>query len=196
MPLGRSKSTPGSRLRADPKYPIYTGSGPGSTTKGGALLYFAYTALLDPDRMAEVSREATFDFVAHLSEWGLTFAIAGIGQTLGLVPGQERDWGGALPSATPAAGSTVWGVVYTVPDGDRPQLDAAEEAEGRRPREVEAIDRTGRRHSVTAYVAEPAPSLTVEPSPDYVSIMVDGSRHWSLPAGWIVGLEDHLASEL
>jgi len=190
--LGRSKCSPGSRHRADLNRPIYTGSGPGSTTKGGALLYFAYTALIDPDRMAEVSREATFDFVAHLSEWGLTFPIAPNGQA----HGRELVWDGALPSAAPESGSTVWGVVYAVPDEDRPALDAAEAAEGRGPCELEAIDRSGKRHAVSAYIADPRPSSAIAPSSDYVAIMVSGSRHWNLPAGWIVGLEDHLGSEL
>jgi len=151
-------------------------------TKGGALLYFAYTALIDPDRMAAVSPDASFGFIAHLSDWGLSFPIEGNG------------WVGALPSAAPATGSTVWGVVYAVPDRDRPSLDTAEAAEGRSGLQVEAIDRSGKRHAVTAYVADQGPSTAADPSPDYVALMLNGSRHWSLPAGWIVGLEDRLGS--
>lgn len=90
----------------------------------------------------------------------------------------------------------MWGVVYTVPDHDRSALDAAEAAEGRRGQELEAIDRTGKRHTVTAYVADQQASNPAAPSPDYVTLMLKGSRHWSLPAGWIVGLEDHLGPEI
>ncbi len=147
--------------------------------------------------MAVVSRNAAFDFVAHLPEWGLTFTINGNGNAPSEPSSREpTEWSGALPSAGPMAGSTVWGVVYTIPAGDRSAVDAAEAAEGRQPLEVEVIDRTGKRHAVTAYVAEPSPAPGAEPSQDYVSIMVDGSRHWDLPAGWIVGLEDHLGVEL
>jgi len=149
--------------------------------------------LIDPDRMAVVSHDATFDFVAHLPEWGLTFPIAGNGHESGSL---ANDWSGTLPSAGPKPGSTVWGVVYSVPESDRSAIDAAEAAEGRQPLEVEVIDRTGKRHAVTAYVAESGTIRAVQPSPDYLEIMVGGSRHWDLPAGWIVGLEDHLGVEL
>ena len=157
--------------------------GPGPRTNGGALLYFAYTALIDPDRMAAVSPDATFEFIAHLSGWGLSFPIEGNG------------WAGDLPSAVQEPGSIVWGVVFCVPDADRPRVEAAEFAEGRTPRELEAIDRTGQRHAVTAYVADPSTANSGEPSRTYVEIMLNGSRHWRLPAGWIVSLEDHLGSE-
>lgn len=172
----------GSRHRADQNPYTYTGAGPGWKTKGGVLLYFAYTALIDPDRMEAVSPGATFEFIAHLSGWGLSFPIEGNG------------WTGALPSAVPEEGSIVWGVVFSVPDADGSRLDAAEAEEGRTKRLVEAIDRTGRRHAVTLYTADAAPSAVTRPSRIYVEIMVAGSRHWSLPAGWIVGLEDRLGS--
>jgi hypothetical protein len=32
------------------------------------------------------------------------------------------------------------------------------------------------------------------PSAEYLRLMVDGSKHWSLPFGWIAGLEEHLES--
>lgn len=146
--------------------------------------------------MAVVSRNAAFDFVAHLPEWGLTFTITGNGNAPSELSSEAIEWSGALPSAGPMAGSTVWGVVYTIPTSDRSAVDAAEAAEGRQPLEVEVIDRTGKRHAVTAYVADSTQAPTAQPSHDYVSIMVDGSRHWDLPAGWIVGLEDHLGVEL
>jgi cation transport regulator ChaC len=135
-----------------------------------------------PDRMAAVSPAASFEFIAHLPEWGLEFPIDGNG------------WGGALPSAAPASGSTVWGVVYSVPDADRQRLENVEKEEGRVERSVEAIDRTGRRHTVITHLADTATGQGMEPSSDYVAIMLIGSRHWSLPAGWIAGLEEHLGS--
>lgn len=144
------------------------------------MLYFAYTARIDPDRMAEVSPGAEFAFIAHLPEWGLEFPIDGNG------------WGGSLPTATPATGSTVWGAVYSVPDADLRAIDSVETAEGRTSASIEAMDRMGRRHAVITHLAETDGEDGTEPSLDYVNIMLAGSRHWSLPAGWIAGLQEHL----
>jgi hypothetical protein len=143
------------------------------------LLYFAYTARISPDRMAEVSPRAEFEFIAHLPEWGLAFPIDGNG------------WGGALPSASPTPGSTVWGAVYAVPDEDLAALNEVEGAEGRTMTTVEAMDRTGHRHTVVTHLAASGASDTdAAPSTTYVGVMLRGSRHWSLPAGWIAGLEE------
>jgi len=144
------------------------------------LLYFAYTARIAPDRMAAVSPNARFEFIAHLPEWGLSFPIDGNG------------WGGALPSASPNTGSTVWGAVYSVPEADLGSIDAVETEEGRHRTSIEAMDRNGKRHLVATHLADAGPNDVAEPAPDYVAIMLEGSRHWSLPAGWIAGLEEHI----
>ena len=49
------------------------------TAQEDNLLYFAYTARIAPQRMAEVCPNASFEFIAHLPEWGLDFPIAGTG---------------------------------------------------------------------------------------------------------------------
>lgn len=146
------------------------------------MLYFAYTAQIKPSKMAEVAPGATFEFIAHLAEWGLEFPIAGNG------------WNGGLPTVNPNEGETVWGAVFTVPDGEVDALDAAESDEQRQTDEVEAIDRIGRRHRVVTHRAIDNGSATLSPAPDYVAVMLEGSRHWELPAGWIVRLEDHVES--
>lgn len=145
-----------------------------------ALLYFAYTALISPDRMSEAAPNASFEFIAHLADFGLTFPIEGNG------------WGGALPTATEESGSTVWGAVYSVGAGDRAALDAVEASEGRAPTTLEAIDRMGKRHVVVTHVADAVDSLHGAPSVDYLSLMLDGSKHWGLPAGWLVVLGEHV----
>lgn len=144
------------------------------------MLYFAYTARIEPSKMAEVSPGAAFAFIAHLSDWGLEFPISGNG------------WKGGLPSVRPNEGDTVWGAVFTVPEGESAALDAAESAEQRQRHTVEAIDRTGGRHQVVTHRAPRNGTSQLRPAPDYVELMLDGSRHWELPVGWIVRLEDHL----
>lgn len=146
------------------------------------LLYFAYTTRIAPDRMAATAPGAEFEFIAHLPEWGLAFPV------------ESADWGGALPTVEPAEGSTVWGAVFAVDERALAALDEAESAEERVRTTVEAMDRMGRRHTVVVHVHDTngATNGSHTPSAAYLEIMLDGSRHWSLPAGWIAGLEEHL----
>jgi hypothetical protein len=149
-----------------------------------ALLYFAYDARISPGKMSEVAPHAQFKFIAHLPEWGLEFPIA------------NDAWGGALPAVKPETGSTVWGAVYEIPQTDLAMLNEAEAREQRTSHTVEAMDRTGRRHQVVVHLLDGDASVngngSGRPSADYLRLMVDGSRHWSLPFGWIAGLEEHL----
>ena len=127
---------------------------------------------------------AEFQFIAHLPEWGLDFPI------------EDDTWGGALPTVTQVTGSTVWGAVFEVPDGDVAGLDDVERAESRVPSTVEAMDRMGKRHQVAIHLHESngrGSSNGHRPSSEYVTIMLEGSKHWALPAGWIAGLEEHLS---
>ncbi len=144
------------------------------------LLYFAYTARIEPTRMAEAAPGASFAFIAHLADFGLEFPLEGNG------------WEGALPAAIPAPGSTVWGAVYSLDGSHRAAIDEVEASEGRVPATLEAIDRSGRRHPVVTHVADGARGGGSDPSSEYLAIMLEGSRHWGLPAGWIAGLDEHL----
>lgn len=150
---------------------------------GPALLYFAYNARISPGQMAHAAPAAEFQFIAHLSEWVLDFPIA------------DKTWGGALPAIRPEPGSTVWGAVYKLDKADLAALDGVESKEQRSQQSVEAIDRSGKRHQVVVHLMDGPPTTNgngSKPSSDYLRLMVDGSRHWSLPIGWIAGLEEHL----
>jgi hypothetical protein len=144
------------------------------------LLYFAYTARIAPDQMRAAAPGAEFQFIAHLPEWGLHFPI------------EDRTWSGTLPTVTPETGSTVWGAVFSVPDDEVERLDKIEGEEQRTLTTVEAMDRSGKRHQVSIHLHDGSTNGHHEPSAEYLGIMLDGSRHWRLPAGWIAGLEEHL----
>lgn len=148
------------------------------------MLYFAYTVRIEPDKLAEVAPNAQFEFIAHLPEWGLTFPI------------RDKTWQGDLPSVAPEPGSTVWGAVFSIPKDEVDSLHAVENEEQRTATELEAMDRTGRRHQVVTHVYDGngRRNGTRRPSSEYISLMLAGSKHWSLPAGWIAGLEEHLES--
>jgi gamma-glutamylcyclotransferase (GGCT)/AIG2-like uncharacterized protein YtfP len=155
-----------------------------SGTGEALLLYFAYTARIAPDDLVDIAPTATFEFVAHLPESTLSFAIEGNG------------WNGGLPTVVPEPGSTVWGAVFSIPQREMKTLDGIELAEQRHRVESDAFDRSGRRHRVSTHQATEAIGSELAPSPEYLGRMLTGSRHWELPVGWIVSLDDRLTDTL
>ena len=143
------------------------------------MLYFAYTALIDPARLGEHAPEAEFQFVAHLPETQLIF------------PHRNGTWEGVLPSVKPEPGNTVWGAIFDVPSEQLSALDICEKEEGRVRVTMSAMDRSGKRHQVATHVYEENGKQHT-PSSEYMAIVVAGSRHWKLPAGWIAGLEEYV----
>lgn len=139
-------------------------------------LYFAYTAFLDPDRINRAAPGATFCFTAHYPETGLAFVKSG---------------SGTVATLTVDAGSTVWGAVFEIPLDQIGPLKAAEKREGRIPGwDMRAIDREGNKHDCLTFVSPVTANGRHRPEPEYLQAMIEGARHWKLPAGWVVGLED------
>jgi hypothetical protein len=137
------------------------------------MLYFAYGVMLDPDLLESVAPGAKFLFIAHLPETRLTF------------PTPE-----GLPSVEPASGHTVWGGVFEVTEKDGAAIAAAEAKEGRQPRsDMKAVDRAGNKYDVVTF-HYPNGGVDYTPSVSYMERVVKGARHWSLPTGWVAGLED------
>jgi len=106
------------------------------------VLYFAYTSLIEPKALDEVCPGAEFSFIAHLPEFGLGF------------PYKNGKWEGGLPSAKPQPGSTVWGAVFELSKSQVKAVDELEASEGRKPTNLEVMDRGGRRHEVRAHPAQ------------------------------------------
>jgi hypothetical protein len=140
-------------------------------------LYFAYAALLDPERMGSVAPNARFRFTAHFPETRLVFV--------------DSKQAPGLPSLVAEAGHTVWGGVFEVPDNEVAALTDAEEAEGRvADWDIKAVDREGNKYDCLTFVAKASPNGDAIPGGNHLASMVRGARHWSLPAGWVMGLED------
>jgi len=150
------------------------------TLREDQLLYFAYTGFVQPDRLADIAPDATFEFIAHLPEWGLGF------------PYKNGKTDGGLPSAHPEPGSTIWGAVFELTNSEAEAIKRAEKAEGRKPQQVEVMDRGGRRHEVMACFYSGKNGADHTPSDKYLRTMMEGARHWQLPAGWIAGIQEHL----
>ncbi|MDX1469038.1 MAG: gamma-glutamylcyclotransferase family protein [Acidimicrobiia bacterium] len=140
-------------------------------------LYFAYTSLMKPDLMVAVAPGAEFRFTAHYPETKLEFAANGSSE--------------AVPTLTRDPGHTVWGAVFEIPESEVGALIDAENAEGRvEGFDQKAVDREGNKHDCLTFVASSQPSRDLRPNPEYLDAMISGARHWQLPAGWIMGLED------
>lgn len=140
-------------------------------------LYFAYGSLLDPDRMSKAAPGSKFLFTAHYPETKLDFVRVG------------ND--GAVPTLTKESGHTVWGGVFEVPLDSVDSLTKAEQAEGRQPGfDLKAVDREGNKYDCLTFVAKDEPNGDQKPAPEYLESMINGARHWRLPAGWVMGLED------
>ena len=137
------------------------------------MLYFAYSAMLNPELLSSVAPGAKFRHVAHLPEAKLIFPTPD-----------------GRPSVRPATGNTVWGAIFEMNAKEAAMLEKAEAAEGRTPRrDLRAVDRAGNKYEVVTYThAEVEGDHT--PDPKYMEQVVKGARHWSLPAGWVAGLED------
>lgn len=144
------------------------------------MFYFAYDANIDPDRIVDLAPGASFEFIAHLPEWKMEFTI--------------RNGAGGLPNVRPLPGNTVWGAIFSVPDGELSAIDDQEAAEGRVRTTTQAMDREGRRHDVVTHVSEADSDATFDPEQPYLQQMVRGGRHWKLPTGWVASLEEHLDS--
>lgn len=140
-------------------------------------LYFAYGSLLDPERIKQAAPGSRFLFTAHYPETKLEFVAS--------------DENGAIPTLIKESGHTVWGGVFDIPEDSVDSLTRAEAIEGRTPGfDLKAVDREGNKHDCLTFVASGEVNGDRRPSPEYLRAMVEGARHWNLPAGWVMGLED------
>ncbi len=51
------------------------------------------------------------------------------------------------------------------------------------------VDRDGNVYDAASFVAETDGS-GARPAADYLAEVVEGGRHWGLPFGWLIGLEE------
>ena len=139
-------------------------------------LIFAYDALMDPETLSALAPNAEFGFVAHYPETRLAFVAGGSGSP--------------TPTLVKDAGNIVWGAVFSVTADEAGTIRDWAARDGRSPglADQKAVDREGNKHDCVVLVA-PEGAQT-EPQQEYVDSMVRGARHWNLPAGWIMGLED------
>ena len=150
------------------------------------MLYFAYGSNLEWAQMKQRCRLAKFVCRAKLPAYRLAFTLKSVSRDCGVadvLPDQTRE---------------VWGVVYELPDNQLKKLD---KREGYRPGRSYEKNQYTRQDQyvwpdgdakrpllVTLYLG----NLQLDPplpSDDYKKLIVDGAKHWDLPAEYIRQLE-------
>ena len=150
------------------------------------MLYFAYGSNMDSAQMKQRCPLAKFVCRAKLPAHRLAFTLKSA----------KRDCG--VADVLPDQAKDVWGVVYELPDNELINLDKREDYRPGKPydqseytREDHYVWREGdpkRPLLVALYRGHPQldPPL---PNDDYKNLIVDGAKHWNLPAEYIRQLE-------
>lgn len=149
-------------------------------------LCFAYGSNMDFGQMIERCPSARFRSVAKLPNHRLAFTR------------KSTNRGCGVSAVVQEQGSDVWGVVYGITDSDLARLDNCEGySENKRPedcayvRRKEQVLEDGRDDkplTVWIYFANPQPNPPL-PNIEYKRLIVEGAKHWCLPAAYITRLE-------
>ena len=88
----------------------------------------------------------------------------------------------------PQCASDVWGIVYEVSDEDLLALDAFEDGYRREKVLVSPLNDGPEPVETLVYIADKEESVPL-PAPSYKRHILDGARHWQLPASYRAMLE-------
>ena len=140
------------------------------------VYYFAYGSNLSWIQMQRRCPSAQFVCVARLPDY--QFGITRHSRL--------RHCGTA--NVVAAVGQTVWGAVYDVSDPDLLVLDTFED--GYRREILNVFDGLQPEKAIPAlvYVAQIEADVPL-PNPEYKRVILEGARHWQLPAPYIEMLE-------
>jgi gamma-glutamylcyclotransferase len=150
------------------------------------MLYFAYGSNLDWAQMKCRCPLAKFVCRAKLPAHRLAFTLKSV----------KRDCG--VADVLPDHSKDVWGVVYELPDNELKNLD---KREGYRPGKPYEQSQYTREDCYVWQEGDARQALLVVlylgnlqldpplPSDDYKRLIVDGAKHWNLPAEYIRQLE-------
>jgi len=150
------------------------------------MLYFAYGSNLDWAQMKQRCPLAKFVCRAKLPAHRLAFTLKSV----------RRDCG--VADVLPDQAKDVWGVVYELPCDELKNLDKKEGYKTARPNDQNGYTRED--HCVWQEVDAKRPLLAALyrghphldpplPSNDYKKLIIDGAKHWKLPAEYIRELE-------
>jgi hypothetical protein len=140
------------------------------------MYYFAYGSNLNWPQMQRRCPSSQFVCVARLP--GYRFAIARHSRL--------RRCGTA--NIFPAPDNEVWGAVYDVHDADLIILDRFEDGYRREILPVFAPGNGKEPLNTVVYIAEIESKVPL-PNLEYKHLIIDGARHWNLPASYLSMLE-------
>ena len=146
------------------------------------LYYFAYGSNMNWPQMQRRCPSAQFVCVARLAnyEFGITRHS------------RLRNCGTA--NVFPAQGKEVCGIVYDVNEADLVTLDSFEDGYRRELRPVYALGDGAQPLVVLIYVAEIETNVP-RSNAEYKRLILEGARHWNLPATYLALLEAIQAAE-
>jgi len=147
-----------------------------------SLHYFAYGSNMNWPQMQRRCPSAQFVCVARLVnyEFGITRHS------------RLRNCGTA--NVFPAHGKEVCGIVYDVNEADLVTLDSFEDGYRRELRPVYALGDGAQPLVVLIYVAEIETNVP-RSNAEYKRLILEGARHWNLPATYLALLEAIQAAE-
>jgi len=150
------------------------------------MLYFAYGSNMNWDQISKRCPSAQFDSVAKAVGYRLAFTRFSEGRNCGVT------------DIVASPGSEVWGVIFVIFDLE---IDDLDKSEGYRPlrargenayerRQFEVV-RQGCASAVTVwtYFVVNKLKMALRPSAAYKALILDGARHWHLPARYVDELE-------
>jgi hypothetical protein len=140
------------------------------------MFYFAYGSNMNWPQMQRRCPSSRFVSTARLP--GFRFAIARHSRL--------RDCGTA--NIFPETGSTVWGIVYEVSESDMLIMDGFEDGYSRQTHSVYCIAAKPSMLQVIVYIAPREVGVPL-PNAEYKRLMLEGARHWELPADYCLMLD-------
>jgi gamma-glutamylcyclotransferase len=146
------------------------------------VYYFAYGSNLNWLQMQKRCPSSRFICAARLT--GYQFGITRHSRL--------RHCGTA--NVIPATGNEVWGAVYDVSDADLIVMDGFEDGYRREILSVEPMADNLRPIQVLVYIAEIEKHVPL-PSAEYKRVMIEGAKHWQLPAPYLAMLENIKAGQ-
>jgi cation transport regulator ChaC len=142
------------------------------------FLIFAYGSNMDLQQMKERAPNSELaPFIAEARGWKLCF------------PRESKKREGGVGSIERKEGSSVWGVVFSVTEGDLESLDSHEGVpRGRYTRgPIEVYN--GQVVLTQTYFAVREREQDFMPHRDYIDLYIRGAKHFGLPAHYIRFLE-------
>jgi gamma-glutamylcyclotransferase len=140
------------------------------------LYYFAYGSNMNWPQMQRRCPSGTFVCVARLANY--QFGITR----------HSRLRGCGTANVFPIDAQEVWGIVYEVSEEDLVILDGFEDGYRRETLPVCALADGKQPLNALVYIAEIEKDVPL-PSAAYKRLILDGAKHWNLPASYLSMLE-------